>query len=924
MNTEGSSWNLAAALERLYRRTLWIYPAGFRRAFGREMTEAFRDSCLDVRRRGRVRLLLHGLHALGELFFQGVLERSLLLGRAARGAWAGGQASAGHASAGTRSPGRRGAGVALESVQGDVRFGLRLLRRRPLFTGVAVLTLGLGIGTTTAMFSITEGVLLRQLPYERPGELVTVWKTFPEWLSNEQLASMWDMGHLAYPDYERWRALQTMYVDVAIYGDTDMTITGNGPPERLFVGLASASLLPVLGVRPELGRFFLLEEEGRGAARVAVLSHAFWAERFGSDPEVLGEIVTVNDMPFTVVGVLPASFRLRALGMYGEPGERPLWIPVGADGASLDAGNHAFEAVARLKPGVSPVQASEETDALIRGDLDPSLAGARLEPRDSAESAGLQAPLVLLLAASFVLLVIACGNVSLLLLGEVTRRRKEITTRAALGAGVRRITRQLLTESVLLGLTASVLGALLAVAGTRLIVTMAPPIPRLDEVGVNGTVFLFAVIVGVATSALFGVVPSLGLSQKQLHGVLRGSGLGGDRRELFSQRLVVSLEIALTVVLLISAGLLARSLAKLLATDPGFRQEYLAEVRIELPMYRGSRYADRHERLFRLQEIRAALGAVPGVTAVSGASSVPFSDSDTPPLHSLEIDGWDSGGEASSPHAVLRSVFPGYIETLGIPLLAGRTISEQDREVTSGVVVISESMARRFWPRGFALGARIPRGGFSFTVIGIVGDVRHESMDAEILPTMYFSALQVAPSEMSFVVKTALEPESLLLQLREAVWSVASDVPVTRTTTVAALVAQSARDERFRTMVLGIFGICATLLAASGVFGVAARSVTQRSREFAIRMALGAREHSLVGLALREVSSTSLVGTALGLIGAFWVSRLLARFLFGVEPSDPLTYGAVCALAILVCGIATYVPARRITRVNPVDVLRAE
>ena len=812
--------------------------------------------------------------------------------------------------------------VAFGSLLQDVRFAFRTLRRRPLFTTVTLLTLGLGIGATTAMFSVVEGVLLRPLPYERPGELVQIWQTYPRWRTNQQLAQMWDRNVLSYPDFRRFWERQTSFEDVGIYGSTAVTFSGRGNPERLSAGLASHSLFALLGIRPALGRTFLPEEEGRGAPQVVVLTHAFWLERFGGDPGVLGRSISLDGVPFTIVGVLPAAFRLRTLEGDGDTSQRPFWIPIGSNGSSLGPEDHAFEAIGRLKPDATMAQATQEADALIRGDRESLAKGARLVPRFEAETAGIDTPLVVLFAASLLLLCIACGNISLLFLGEATTRRDKIATRVALGAGRTRILRQLLTESVLLGLAASALGVALALVGTRVTAAMAPPLPRLDEVGVSGAMLLFTATVGVATGAIFGVVPSFILSGRVGRGFTRSFRSTRSRRDSRLQHLVVSLEVALTVVLLISGGLLIRSLAFLLATDPGFQQEHLAEVRVSFPLHEGSTYRSSETRLQALLALQSTLDAVPGVSQVTGASAFPLSG--VPSFFSLKIEGWDPETEGYTPHSFIPSVFPGYFRAMGIPLMAGRTLTDEDRQGAPMVAVVSESMARRFWPGHSALGARIVWGRDTVSVVGVVGDVRYESLAAEIRPTMYVSIQQRIPSRMSFVVRTEIEPGVILPQLREAVWSIAPEVPITRTNTVDALVSASTRSERFRTVVMVLLAVCAALLATSGVFGVTARNVTRRYREFGIRKALGASDRTLVGALLRATLLPGIVGVGLGLGGAYGTSRYLSGLLFGVGAKDPLTFLVVCGVTLATVYVATLVPSARVRAADPAEVLRTE
>jgi predicted permease len=777
--------------------------------------------------------------------------------------------------------------------------------------------LGLGIGASTAIFSVVEGVLLRPLPYASPGELVQVWETFPEWRANPQLASGWDQVWLAWPDYERWRDGQTAFEDVAIYGSTGMTLTGGDTPERILVGRASASLLPVLGVRPILGRGFLPGEDGRNAERVAMLGYAAWRDRFGADPELLGRAITLNDELFTVVGILPQGFRVRGFGPFGDSGDYPVWIPLGADNARLTANSHSYEAVARLRPGITVAQAQVETETLLRGDRSPDEVGARLELRDEAEDAGLRGPLYLLQAAALVLLLIACGNVAMLSLGEFSGRRHEMATRMAVGAGGGRLIRQLLSESVLLGVVGSAVGVALALIGTRTLVGLAPPIPRLDQVGVNGPVLLFAVCVGAASGLLFGMAPSWHFLRGKIHPSLQaGRRVEEHRRSLFPFG-VISVETALTALLLVSGGLLVRSLTNLLAVDPGFQQESTAHVSMRLP--RG-RYTGPEQRLAVFHQMAAEISAVPGVKAVSGTSRLPFLG--FPNLLSFGIEGRPDP-EGGSRHTSSRSVLPGYFETLKIPILAGRTLTDADRGEMASVAVISESMARRFWPGESALGARILFGD-TLTVVGIVGDVRHESMDAEFLPTLYYPLALDPGSRLIFVVRTEGDPTPLLPQLRQAVWAVDADAPVTRVASLSSLIARSARDERFRTVLMMTFGLCATLLAGAGVFGVTSRVVAHRRRELGIRMALGARGTELVRLALGTTVKPGTVGIGVGLLGAVWATRLMARFLFGVESWDPATYACAAMILLGLTLLAGYLPARRAAQVDPMRVLREE
>jgi len=510
-----------------------------------------------------------------------------------------------------------------------------------------------------------EAVLLRRLPYQEPGQLVQVWETFPDWLDNPQLASGWDQVYLSWPDYERWRDGQTVFEGVALYGSIAMTLSGQGTPDRIGVGTASSSLLSVLGVNPILGRGFLPGEDGRDVAHVALISYSFWREQFGEEPDVLGRTISLNSTPFAVVGILPPEFRVRGLGIFAGSGDYPVWIPVGANNARLRVNDHSYDGVARLRRGISLAQARAETEMLLRGEESPDEMGARLAFRDEIEDAGLRRPLWLLLSAALVLLLIACGNVAVLLAGEFSGRRHEIATRLAIGAGCGRVIRQLLTEGALLGVAGSIVGGALAVVGTRLMIGLAPPIPRLEFVAVNGPVLLFGVCIGMTSGIVFGLAPSWSVWRGKIQHTLRASrGVGNPQGSMISLG-VVAAEIALTVLLLVSAGLLGRSFAGLLAVDPGFESQRLAQVTVRLPV---GRYSDSESRSAVFNEMAAELAAIPGVDAVSGTSSLPFLG--FPSLVSFGIEG-QAEPEGGSRHTSPKLVLPGFIETMGIPLLAG-------------------------------------------------------------------------------------------------------------------------------------------------------------------------------------------------------------------------------------------------------------
>jgi predicted permease len=808
----------------------------------------------------------------------------------------------------------------------DLRFALRTYLRRPLFTIIALVTLGLGIGTTSALFSVVDGVLLRELPYAEPGTLVSVWEAFPSWQDDEALGRLWDRVQFTHRDYREVRSATRTLTDVALFaGWGEMALTGSGAPQQLSVGHGSANLFQTLGVRPLVGRAFLPGEDATapgGAARVAVLSYELWQRRFGGDGRILGTSIVLDDEPYTVVGVLPSGFRLESVivtdVMTGssDPGLRDLWVPLGQPGLDFDSEGNAFEALARLAPDVTLERARAEIEAILAFDPNMPEREARVAPRKEVVTRGFAAPLMLNLAAAALLLLIACANVATLLIGEATGRRHEIATRSALGAGRLRVARQLLTESVVLGLLGSLVGILIAMAATRILVHLAPPIPRLEEVEVSLRVIAFAAAAGLGTALVFGLAPLAVLARGSVGSALAARGRGTTGRDRSFQGAVVSLQVALTVMLLVAGGLLARSLVRLLAVDPGFEVENLATFELVAD---DSRYPARADVSRFFADVVRSLGSVPGVVSVAGSYGLPFPGG--APLNGFRIEARGAEGDVVGRR---RTVLPGYHETLGIPLLAGRFLSEADDADAPGAIVISESMARRFWPDASPLGATVLFWNSRRTIVGIVGDVRHTTLSTEGEPTFYVPFEQAPRRNLNLVMRTAGDPAGLLPLLREAVWAVDPDMPIGDEGTISASVTRSAADNRYRTLLVLAFGSLAALLAAVGIFGVTARGVAQRTRELGIRLALGARQDELVGLILRHSLVIGLAGTGLGLLGAAWASRLLSYYLFSIEPWDPLTYGAVGALSVLVCLAASYLPARRAAGLAPMEVLRQE
>jgi predicted permease len=899
--SDKGSWEV-----RVYRRFLRLLPRQVSRTYEADMVELFEDRLNDIgparsRRFGFVlQTLLDGIRHGPAIWLDSDRGPVRSTKRAAGG----------------------GAGV-LESVIQDLRFTLRTLGRRPLFATVAVVTLGLGIGGTTAIFSVVDGVLIRDLPYRNPERLVSIWKAWPEWREIEGLEYVWEHIHFPWVDYMNVRESATTLSGVAAFYNDERVLIGEGRPEELSLGMASANLFQVLGVQPTLGRTFLEEEVPPGAAEgalVAVLSNELWVRRFGSDPEVLGRSIQLNEARYQVVGVLPPGFRLGSdlisthdNGGGIDPGLRDVWIPLPPVEASIDCGN-CFEILARLAPGSTIQQVRGEVQALMT--MGPESQLARVVSRKEVVTRGFTTPLLVLLGGAGCLLLIACVNVAGLLIGEAAGREHEVAVRSALGAGRRRVVRQLLTENVLLGLVGSAVGILIAWLGTDALLAIAPPIPRLEEVGLSGRILALAMVAGVGTGVLFGLAPSLTLAGRSLG---RGLGVRGQASHKGGRTLqggVVTIQVGLTVVLLVAGGLFCRSFMRLMDVHPGFDPEGLVAVEIGVPPGAPSE-PDDTDRFF--QEIVRVLEAVPGVSSVGGIQALPFPGG----LNSQTIQ-VSRNGERAWVAGWARFVLPSYHETMGILLLAGRLLSDADAVDAPRAMLVSESLAELHWPGESPVGVRVGYNGETWTVVGVVGDVSQKSLAAGVEGTFYVSTAQYPRASLTLVARTSDDPARYLPALHEAVWSVDPDIPISASTTVEELMYAAESDDRFRAVLMSVFAALAMLLAAVGVFGVTARGVAQRTREMGIRTALGAKSSELVGLALRDSMASAALGTALGLLAAMWMSNLIAHLLFGIEGRDPITFAGVGALLLAVCLTASLLPAHRVTKIQPMEVISEE
>jgi len=899
-----------------YRFLLRGYSRKFRIEAGAELESVFSDSYREARKRGRLYVLLLWIRTLLDLLVSVSAEKLERLHR-----------RSGAARKRQRKWRRFSPGSFVETTAHDVRFALRTLRRRPLFATMAVLTLGLGIGATTSMFSVLHEVVLYRSPFRAPGRLVTVF-TAPSWLREVPGSEgYWDRNPIQIEQYQSWRENTTQFEAVAVHRLRVMTLTGLGTPRRVMVGAASASLLRVLGVTPVLGRWFSPQEEGfteGSGARVAVLSHEMWDTHFASRTDVVGETVDLDDITFTVVGVLPRGFRLRWLGHPWteevDTGDKGIWMPIGASGHDPKGGS--WEAIGRLREGVTPERVTAETRSILMPDTGPGEGSVRIVERKTADTEDLSSPLILLFGSTGVLLLIACANVAILFAGEAVARDRELNTRYALGAGVGRIVTQLITESLLLGLIGAALGAVFAWGALGGIMAVAPPIPRVDNVGIDLPALLVATLSGLLAGIVSGTVPAINSARRSAgaSGCATRTSVAFHRQPL--QRCLVPGLIALVATLLVGAGLLLRSYDVLLTVDPGFHAENLGSVHLTLPE---SRYTNGRERWTFYEQLLQQIRAIPEVRSAGLASSLPFPGKNN--INNSMI--WKVGKGLESEAGIRGTSFDvthGYLETLGVRLLAGRLFTAADDVDGEPVMIVNETLARRYWPNESPLGSRVRYWAGTHTIVGVVGDVKREDLASEPEPT-YYVALGQRTDEVddpTLLVRTSGDPSQVIPTLRRLIRAADGNVPVDVATTMTALVAASAADARYRALLMAAFGVLAVLLASTGVYGVTARTVEQRTRELGIQMALGATRSNVIAATVWTTVKSAGLGLLLGLALSLWSSRFLSRFLFEIEASDPATYGVVAALIASVCLLASYTPARRITTVNPVEALRAE
>jgi putative ABC transport system permease protein len=805
----------------------------------------------------------------------------------------------------------------MEHFKQDFLYAVRRLLKAPGFTLVAVLTLALGIGANSAIFSVVNGVLLKPLPYPEPDRLVGVYHT-----TDGQRAVM------SGPNFTDVSRAATSFESAAAISTGRRILTGEGEPTRLAIAEVSASLFSVLRVRPALGRAFNADENTPGRNNLVILSHGLWQQRFGSDPSVIGRRITLDGVSKEVVGVMPAGF--------SYPSGRDAWLPVDYDEGFVTKQRGAWylSVVARLKPGVTPQQSAAEVEAIGRNlarqypDANAEI-GMTTYPLLEAMVGNIRPSVMILLGAVGFVLLIACTNVANLLLARAATRETEMAVRTALGAGRARLVRQLLTESVLLSLVGAGFGLLLAVWGVELLTNLKPQgIPRLDNVRIDGVVILFTIAVGVVTGVLFGLVPAFAAT-RGLSATLKESGRGAvtSRSAGRVRGALVVTELALAVMLLVGAGLLMRSFIKLQAVDPGFKVDPALTFDLTLP---DARYKEMEQQIAFYDQLLPRLRGLPGVQAASAVMGLPLAGLDF--IISFEVAGRPPVPPAQQPAMQVRVATPEYFSTLGIPLKRGRMFTEDDRLQSPKVVLITEAAGKQYFPNedpigrtiklGWGRGPGKPRAGGE--VVGIVGDIKAEGLDEPNPPQIYMPLRQWPVSFMTVVLKTSVPPTSLTEAARAQVAAIDPNLPLSNIGTLDAIVAKSISQQRFYMTLLSVFAAVALVLAAIGIFGVLSYAVSQRTREIGIRMALGAQERTVIGLVVRQAMALVAAGVVAGTLLALYLSQTMTKMLISVRPTDPATFVSVAAVLAGVALLASYLPARRATRVDPIVALRSE
>jgi putative ABC transport system permease protein len=802
----------------------------------------------------------------------------------------------------------------MQTLWQDLRYGARMLFKNRGFTLIAVVTLALGIGANTAIFSVVNAVLLQPLPFKEPDRLVMVRETclpkFPEF-------------SVSPGNFLDWKRQNTVFERLVAIRGASFNLIGAGDPEQVRALHVTDGFFAMLGGRPQLGRDFLPEEDKAGRANVVMLSHGFWQRRFAGDPKILNQNITLSGQSYTVIGVMPETFRF---------GENDLWAPMAFTAQeSQNHGGHYISAIGQLKPGVTVDQARAEMIA-IAGRLAAQYPEAntgwsvKLMPLLEYIVRSVKPALLVLLGAVAFVLLIACANVANLLLSRAAGRQKEIAIRAALGAGRARIIRQLMTESVLLSVVGGAAGLAMAKWGMDLLLKLAPQnLPRMSGVSLDGRALAFTAAITLLTGVIFGLIPALQASKPNLNETMKDAGRGsteGGRRQLVRSALVV-LEVASALALLVGAGLLIKSFWRLQSVDPGFNPDNALTVSVSLPR---SKFPEENQRVAFFQQLLEKVGALPGARAVGATNPLPLVG-DT--VLGFVIQGRPPLPAGAGPSTNFYAVSADYFKAMGIPLRRGRLFTERDAKDAPHVAIINETMAKKIFPDEDPIGKRITfDGGDSnpdwYEIVGIVGDVKQYGLDQATTLQTYEPYTQQTSSSMTLVARTTGDPSNLTAAIRNAVLQIDKEQPIANIRTLDQILSTSIAQQRFSMLLLGVFAAVAMLLAAVGIYGVLSYSVTQRTHEVGIRMALGAGRRDVLRLVIGHGMLLTLIGVAAGLVAAFALTRLMSTLLFGVSPTDLATFGLIALLLVTVALLACWIPARRATKVDPMVALRNE
>jgi putative ABC transport system permease protein len=820
----------------------------------------------------------------------------------------------------------------METLLQDIRYSFRMLRKSPSFTAVAVIALALGIGATSAIFSVVQAVLLKPLPFKEPSRLVRIWGKFDvdgipkNWISQPELLDLKEQNQ--------------SFEDIAAYQAGGANLTGIGDPVRVNTASVNASFFSILGVEPGKGRTFTEEEDQPGPDKVVLISDALWRSRFGADPALIGQTLGLSGNSYTVIGIMPPGFHF--------PDKEDLWKPLAIDKTNPEnRGSHGLEVVARLKPGVTPQQAQTDLTNISatltqRYPANYASGGFGLYGVSMLDEivGNIRPALFILLGAVGFVLLIACANVANLLLARAAAREREVAIRAALGARRGRLIRQLLTESIVLAIIGTVVGLALAYLGVKLFALLGPrDIPRIEEIALDARVVGFSVLMALITGIAFGLAPALQISKPSLHDSLKEGARGSTAgRQRLRAGLVVS-EVAIALVLLIGAGLMIKSFQRLLQINMGFRTERTLTMRLTLP---STKYKDDNQVISFYRQLLDKIKALPGVESAGAISELPLSGA-----YSSGTTGVDNPDSAEGlrqfrgiPYieADRRVVSADYFKTLGLSLRNGRLLTEADNENAPPVAVVDDAFEKRFWPETGAIGKRFVyrfNNGTNIQwgqIVGVVSHVRHYGVDEvkqyglaqEGREEIYFPYSQSASNRMYLAIRTNIDPLSLTSAVRSEVLSMDPSEPVYEVKTMDQLASTSLAQRQLNMVLFASFSGIALILAAVGIYGVMSYSVTQRTHEIGIRMALGARQHNVLGLVVRQGMTLALTGVVVGLGAAIGLTRLMSSLLFGVSATDPLTFAVISAILTGVALAACFVPARRATRVDPMVALRYE